>query len=108
MFIALYKFEIKPGTAETFRQHWLQTTAGIASEYGGLGSRLHSTESPNVFIGYAQWPDRETWAAEKPPLSPPYEAARLAMRECLVDVTTLYELTVTDDALQLADSAGAQ
>ena len=99
MFVALYEFKVKQGKAEEFKQAWFKTTQGIYAEFGSLGSRLHSTEQPDIFIGYAQWPYREQWAKDKGDLSSQYLAARSRMRDCLESSRTLYEMEVTNDYL---------
>lgn len=103
MFIALYEFKVKAGMADDFRRSWLQTTRGIYREFGSLGSRLHQTSDPLIFVGYAQWPSKAQWAADKGALSPEYLNAREKMRACLESSRTLYEMEVSDDYLH--DSA---
>ena len=99
MFVAVYRFKIKPGKLEDFKKAWAITTEGIEKEYGGLGSRLHSTENELVFIAYAQWPSREKWKEPKPTLSENYEFARRQMRMCVEESETLHELEVVEDLL---------
>lgn len=101
MFIAVYEFEVAEGKAADFRHYWLEATKGIYQDCGSLGSRLHKTDKPNIYVGYAQWPSREAWRAG----SLTDEAHLVAlekMRACLVSTTTRYELEVTDDYLQPA------
>lgn len=100
MFIAVYEFTIKTDMAREFRDSWLLTTKGIYEEFGSIGSRLHSTKNPLIFIGYAQWPDQETWKKEKDFISPDFILARDRMRGCVESSKTIYELEVTDDYLQ--------
>lgn len=100
MFVVVYEFRIKDGSAEAFRTHWATTTQGILREYGSLGSRLHATADPNVFLAYAQWKSREQWQSPKNPLSDTYFKAREKMGACLESSSVLYELTVLDDLLQ--------
>lgn len=99
IFIALYEFKIKPGKEDDFRKAWLKTTKGIYQEFGSLGSRLHSTEKENIYIGYAQWPNREKWSSDKVELSVEYLSAWEEMKECIEESKTLYEMEVTDDYL---------
>ena len=61
MFIALYEFKIKPNKEKQFRAAWLKLTEGIYKNCGSFGSRLHSTQDKNIYIGYAQWPDKKNW-----------------------------------------------
>jgi len=100
MFIAVYEFEIKDGKDDEFRTSWLKLTQGIYRECGSLGSRLHTTEKQNVFIAYAQWPDKKTWQENVGVHSQEYLKAKMDMQTCLVSSKTLYELEVLDDYLQ--------
>ena len=60
MFIAVYWWRVKPGKEEQFRQAWRRGTELITARYGSFGSRLHR-DRDGRFVGYAQWPDYETW-----------------------------------------------
>jgi heme-degrading monooxygenase HmoA len=60
MFIAVYAWRVKPGKEEQFREGWRRGTAAIVKRYGSFGSRLHR-EADGRFIGYAQWPDEQSW-----------------------------------------------
>ena len=102
MFIAVYEFEIKDGKDSEFRASWLKLTQGIYRECGSLGSRLHRTEKENVFIAYAQWPDKKIWKENIGVQSSEFIKARTDMQACLVAFKTLYELEVLDDYLQQA------
>jgi len=104
MFVAVYEFEIKDGKDNEFRASWFKLTQGIYRECGSLGSRLHTTEKQNVFIAYAQWPDKETWqkniGVHLGIHSTEYIKARTDMQACLVSCKTLYKLEVLVDYLQ--------
>jgi len=100
MFVAVYEFTVKSDLAQRFRQEWVKTTQGIYQEYGSLGSRLHTTNHLDVYIGYAQWPTREQWASEKNNLTGAYFHAWQSMRECIESVRVLHEMEVCDDYLQ--------
>ena len=65
MFIALYHWKIKEGREAEFREGWRRRTMEIREKCGGWGSRLHRAED-GTWFGYAQWKDKETWAAERP------------------------------------------
>lgn len=99
MFVAVYEFDVKDDMEQTFVDAWLELTMGIYEKYGSYGSRLQKDKS-GVYIGYAQWPDRDTWArdwSEDTSLEP----SRNTMRSCLVGVRTVYEAEVVADYLQL-------
>lgn len=102
MFIALYEFRIKDGFAENFKESWATLTEGIYRCKGSLGSRLHSTDHPNAFVAYAQWPTKEAYESEA--LIEPYTKeevqARSKMRECCEEIKTLHLMDVIDDKLK--------
>jgi quinol monooxygenase YgiN len=60
MFVAVYWWRVKPGKEEQFRAAWRRGTELITAKYGSYGSRLHR-DRDGRFVGYAQWPDYETW-----------------------------------------------
>ncbi|MBZ2167441.1 antibiotic biosynthesis monooxygenase family protein [Marinobacter sp. F4216] len=100
MFIVVYEFEIKDGTEASFREAWLGVTKAIYEHCGSLGSRLHTSDRPNILVGYAQWPNREQWEKDHQLADERYQKARNEMRSCLVRSTTVYKLEVSDDYLQ--------
>lgn len=61
MFAVVYRWRVIAGREAQFERGWAQGTAAISREFGGLGSRLHRGEA-NVYVAYAQWPDRGVWA----------------------------------------------
>lgn len=98
MFVVVYEFDVKPGMEQDFADAWLEVTKGIYKNYGSYGSRLQRDKS-GKYIGYAQWPDRETWSRDWPAeefLAEP----RQRMRSCLVSSSTVYEAEVVADYLQ--------
>jgi heme-degrading monooxygenase HmoA len=60
MFVAVYWWRVKPGKESQFRAAWRRGTELIQERYGSHGSRLHQ-DRDGRFIGYAEWPDEETW-----------------------------------------------
>ncbi len=64
MFVALYRWKLREGTEEMFREGWLRRTLEIYRNCGSLGSRLHRAED-GTWVAYAQWPDRQTWEAAR-------------------------------------------
>ncbi|GAK84139.1 hypothetical protein JCM19238_1705 [Vibrio ponticus] len=87
MFIAVYEFEIKPGTENRFRQAWLEVTKAIYAKCGSFGSRLHTSDKPNTFVGYAQWESQQAWEKDHQLTDELYLRARNEMRDCLVKST---------------------
>ncbi len=61
MFVALYRWQLKPGQEPSFREGWRRLTAEIQRRFGSCGSRLHRAED-GMWVAYAQWPDSQTWA----------------------------------------------
>ena len=59
-FCVVYRFKIRPGSEDRFRQGWTRMTEVIRDQRSGLGSRLHLSDD-GWWLAYAQWPDRETW-----------------------------------------------
>jgi hypothetical protein len=60
MFVIIYRWRLHPGREAAFERAWAQLTELFKQLRGGLGSRLHRTDS-GLYIAYAQWPDRETY-----------------------------------------------
>ncbi|XKE44434.1 antibiotic biosynthesis monooxygenase [Halomonas organivorans] len=100
MFIAVYEFEVKDGAEAAFREAWLEVTKSIYHHCGSFGSRLHTSDKPNVLVGYAQWPSREQWEKDNELKDERYLFFRQKMRDCLVQSRTVYKLEVSDDYLQ--------
>ena len=99
MFVAIYEFEIKEGFEEKFKSSWLKVTQGIYSECASLGSRLHTTDKPNILIAYAQWPNKDTWCNSEIQ-GDVIKAEREKMRDCIVSSKTVYEMDTVEDYLQ--------
>jgi len=60
MIAVLIEFRVRPGQDDAFRAAWTETTEYIRARFGSLGSRLHRA-GDGRYVGYAQWPDRETY-----------------------------------------------
>ncbi len=73
-FCVVYRWVVKEGMERQCREAWARLTEAIRRERGGLGSRLHVAEDGS-WVAYAQWPDRETWAAAQLQDPPDREAA---------------------------------
>lgn len=95
MFIALYRWKLKPGKEEQFREAWSEVTLAIREKFGSLGSRLHHSED-GTWVAYAQWPTKELWQAERS-FGPAVEAARMKMREAIDESLPSSYLTVSND-----------
>jgi len=101
MFIAVYEMKAKPGMEQQFRESWAAVTDAIMEHRGGLGSRLHETDTSGLFVAYAQWPSREAWQDRSGWDSFRSEQSRQVelMRQSLEYSKTVYELQVADDRL---------
>jgi len=98
MFVAIYEFDVKDGMENQFVEAWLSVTREIYKQCGSYGSRLQKDKN-GIYIGYAQWPDRETWTKDWSP-DPQVSGERANMRACLNSVLTVYEAEVVADYLQ--------
>lgn len=105
MFVALYEMQVKPGLETQFEAAWAEVTDCIYNRLGSLGSRLHKTETPQVYIAYAQWPARDAYFAEHPQTPAPEAAARARMKAVCTSIKTLHLMHVTDDRLQKTPGA---
>jgi quinol monooxygenase YgiN len=97
MFIALYRWKLKPEKENQFREAWSQVTLAIRDKCGSLGSRLHRSED-GTWVAYAQWPNKESWQSERP-LDDSAVAARQRMRDAVEESLPSLYLTVSDDYL---------
>ena len=59
-FTVIYSFKIFDGREDDFINSWTELTKLIYEFEGSYGSRLHKAND-NLFIAYAQWPDKETY-----------------------------------------------
>ena len=103
MFIAVYWWRVHPGKEEQFRAAWRRGTDLIREIYGSYGSRLHR-DADGRFVGYAEWPDEETWRAafdrEMVYDEPETRAAFVdAIAEVPPDADPIFTMTVMDDLL---------
>jgi heme-degrading monooxygenase HmoA len=99
MFIIIYRWKLKDGMEDRFRQGWRAATEAISQKYGAYGSRLHKAEDGS-WIAYAQWPDKEHWEAMRSGL--PADSQSFAMMRESIDesanmISPLFCMTVTDD-----------
>jgi heme-degrading monooxygenase HmoA len=98
MYVAVYRWKIKEGCEERFRQGWLRLTREIYRERGSLGSRLHKSDDGG-WVAYAQWPNREAWEAAAGVEVEDKEAAQM-MSESVAERHPDIYLEVIDDLLQ--------
>ncbi|MBB4640212.1 antibiotic biosynthesis monooxygenase family protein [Rhizorhapis suberifaciens] len=103
MFVAVYWWRVHPGKEDQFRAAWRRGTEAITRIYGSYGSRLHQ-DTDGRFIGYAEWPDEETWQAAfaQKMVYDDAEARAMfidAVSDAPPDHAPMLTMTVTDDLL---------
>ena len=98
VFAVIYRWTLKPGTEDRFRDAWRTMTEAILARSGTSGSRLHRTDNGEV-VAYAVWPSRERWeaAGKLPPAS---AEALTTMRDCIETSHGATPLTLLDDLLE--------
>lgn len=98
MFVAVYRWKLKEGQEQKFREGWRRRTVEIYRKCGSLGSRLHRAED-GTWVAYAQWPDRHTWKAARQVAVTDTEAS--AMMKASVEVSyPEMLLQVSDDLIE--------
>jgi heme-degrading monooxygenase HmoA len=110
MFVVIYRWKLKEGTEERFREGWRRATEAIAEKYGALGSRLHRAEDGS-WLAYAQWPDKDRWQAMRG--GPAADAEAFAMMRDSIDdsasaLSPLFLMTVTDDHFKQPTATAAE
>lgn len=86
MFVVIYRWHVKPGMEEHFREGWRRVTETMYRDHGSLGSRLHGNYD-GTWLAYAQWPDRKHW-----------ERAREAARDSTIDGLRMMKESVDNPA----------
>lgn len=103
MFVVIYSFHVIAGKEASFEKSWHELTELIYQYEGSLGSRLHF-QSPQQYIGYAQWPDKTTWDNSGNKLPESATEIRDCLRQSCDKIETLFELEVKDNLLKSAQS----
>lgn len=98
MFIALYRWRLKEGQEERFREGWRRLTEEIRERRGSYGSRLHRAED-GTWVAYAQWPDRRAWESARGVEAVDVEALKM-MRESIEVSHPPVLMEVSDDLLR--------
>lgn len=102
MFIAVYRWTVKQGMEDQFREGWRRGTVAIRRTHNSFGSRLHRLANGD-FVGYAQWPSREKWQAVFDAKFPHDDREASTMFRDAIETSHGPELLmdVTDDLLDL-------
>jgi heme-degrading monooxygenase HmoA len=95
MFVVLYRWKLREGQEQKFREGWRRRTEEIYRKCGSFGSRLHGAED-GTWLAYAQWPDRRAWeAARQVPITD--TEAPTMMKESVEESYPETHLEVADD-----------
>ncbi len=97
-FTVIYSFKTIEGKEDDFICAWTELTKLIYKYEGSYGSRLHKADK-QLFIGYAQWPDKETWDLSGDKLPEIANAIRKKMRESCSEIKTEYKMNIVQDLL---------
>lgn len=98
-YTVIYSFKILDGKENAFVHNWTELTRLIYEYEGSYGSRLHKADS-HLFIGYAQWPDKETYDRSGNNLPETVTQYRQNLRACCAEIKTEYELREVQDLLK--------
>jgi heme-degrading monooxygenase HmoA len=95
MFVAVYRWRLKHGLEEQFREAWHRTTMVAREQCGSLGSALFRAQDGS-WVAIARWPDREarTRCFERGALD---TKAHQLMREAILEKFEDLELESSDD-----------
>ncbi|GAC1314152.1 MAG: hypothetical protein NVSMB21_25450 [Vulcanimicrobiaceae bacterium] len=103
MFVAVYRWRIRPDAEEAFRASWRRITEIIVERCGSGGSHLFR-DGDGTLVAIALWPSRE--ARERCFATAPFDAAAGAiMRASTLETFDDLELDSLDD-LWVARKAG--
>lgn len=95
MFVAIYRWRLKPGLEEQFREGWRRITLLAREQCGSLGSALFQAQDGS-WVAIARWQDRDarTRCFERGALDP---TASQSMREAVLERLEDLELESADD-----------
>ncbi|TVQ60749.1 MAG: antibiotic biosynthesis monooxygenase [Phycisphaerales bacterium] len=93
----IYRWRLKPGKEDQFREAWSRVTRLLMEQHGALGSRLH-TANDGLVVAYAQWPSREARDASAA-LEPVDRRASEAMADAIASAESPIFLTPVEDHL---------
>jgi len=102
MFCVIYEFKIKPNLKEQFLESWSDFTKAIYRMNGSLGSRLHTTDDPGIYIAYAQWSSEVVFENAVPieKYSKKEQLSRSKMVEATEEIKVLHKLNMIEDLLK--------
>jgi len=101
MIAVLFRWEIKAGCEQSFKEGWSEIIQRNIEKYGALGSRLHKTKD-NQWLSYSQWISEDHFNNAQN-LKDTHEQARIKMinaiskaYEPIIMVPVLDHLMATD------------
>lgn len=101
MYCVVYEFKVRAGKDTEFRKAWSEFTEAVHRVRGSLGSRLHKTEKPHVYVAYAQWPTKSVFDNESGHVYNPAELkAQTMLKEVTENIKRVYHLEVLEDLLK--------
>lgn len=77
MIAVLFRWEIRPGYEQSFKEGWSEIIHRNIEKYGALGSRLHKTKD-NQWLSYSQWVSEEHFNGAQN-IQDQHEEARIKM-----------------------------
>lgn len=77
MIYVLFRWELKPGHEQSFKEGWTEIIHRNIEKHGAIGSRLHKTED-NHWLSYSQWTS-EAHFRQAQDLHDQHESARIKM-----------------------------
>lgn len=99
-FVAIYRWQLKPGCEDAARAAWRVEAERYRARYGSCGARLHRADD-GTFVATAFWRSREAWAAAPRPIDAP--EAEATLNACIVQkVEELHLVPVEDVAEPMA------
>jgi heme-degrading monooxygenase HmoA len=97
MFVVLYRWRIKAGFEEQFKDGWSEVTKYYLKNFDSLGSRLHHGDD-GLYYAYAQWKSAEQ--RERAFLDSALNSASEKMRRAIEETFPEVELEVIADFLK--------
>lgn len=95
MFVAIYRWRLRPGMESQFVDGWERVTKAIYAACGSYGSRLHRCED-GTWLAYARWPD----VATRERCNHMEQEGRHLMRDAVAEDFEDIEATIFSDLLQ--------
>ncbi len=93
-FVAIYRWEIKPGCEDAVRAAWRVEAERYRARYQSCGARLHR-EDDGTFVSTAFWPTRDAWASAPRPIDTP--EAEAVLNRCIVSKVFELHLAPVED-----------